>query len=65
MLKREFLHVLPPTAFFLISFNVVAFTTSMVLTEFKIAIAAHTGPTPGLLFSAFFRHHPAKMLMGE
>ena len=44
-LKREFLHVLPPTVFFLVTFNIVAFTTAMALAEFKIEVSTHAVAT--------------------
>ena len=43
--KHEFLQVLPPTIFFLITFNIVALTTAMVLEEFKIPTSAHAVAT--------------------
>lgn len=39
--KHEFLQVLPPTIYFLVTFNIVALTTAMVLKEFEIATTAH------------------------
>lgn len=43
--KHEFLQVLPPTIYFLIMFNIVALTTTMVLAEFKIQTSAHAVAT--------------------
>lgn len=43
--KYEFYQVLPPTLYFLFMFNVVALTTSMVLTEFEIHVSAHAVAT--------------------
>ncbi len=43
--KHEFLQVLPPTIYFLVMFNIVALTTTMVLAEFRIQISAHAVAT--------------------
>lgn len=43
--KHEFLQVLPPTIYFLITFNIVALTTAMVLQEFEIQTSAHAVAT--------------------
>jgi len=45
ILEQEFLSVLPPAIFFLISFNIVVLTTSLVLEQFKISIADHASAT--------------------
>ncbi len=43
--KHELLQVLPPTIFFLCTFNIVALTTSMVLEQFEIHVSAHAVAT--------------------
>ena len=43
--KHEFLQVLPPTIFFLISFNIVVFTTTIVLEEFSVQVSGHAAAT--------------------
>ena len=43
--KHEFLQVLPPTIFFLCTFNIVALTTSMVLEQFEIHVSTHAVAT--------------------
>ncbi len=40
-IKHEFLQVLPPTIFFLLAFNTVAFTTELILEENKIQGSSH------------------------
>ncbi len=44
-LKHEFLSVLPPTIYFLLSFNVVVLTTSLVLEQYQIHWAGHMAAT--------------------
>ena len=39
--KHEFFQVLPPTIFFLISFNIVVFTTTLVLEQYAIQFSGH------------------------
>ena len=39
--KHEFFQVLPPTIFFLISFNIVVFTTTLILEEYSIHFSGH------------------------
>ena len=43
--KHEFLSVLPPTIYFLCTFNVVVLTTSMVLRDFEITFSAYAFAT--------------------
>ncbi len=43
--KHELLQVLPPTIYFLCTFNIVALTTSMVLEQFEIHVSAHAVAT--------------------
>ena len=43
--KHEFLQVLPPTIFFLFAFNIVAFTTELMLEGNEIQISAHAVAT--------------------
>ena len=43
--KHEFLQVLPPTIFFLCAFNIVAFTTNMILKQNEIQGSAHAVAT--------------------
>lgn len=43
--KHEFLQVLPPTIFFLFAFNIVAFTTNMILEQNGIQGSAHAVAT--------------------
>lgn len=45
VLKLEFLSILPPTIYFLMTFNIVSLTTSLVLGEFKIHVASHASAT--------------------
>ena len=43
--KHEFLQVLPPTIFFLCAFNIVAFTTNLILEQNEIQGSAHAVAT--------------------
>jgi hypothetical protein len=43
--RREFYQVLPPTIFFLCAFNIVAFTTGLILEENQIQVPAHAVAT--------------------
>lgn len=43
--KREFISILPPTIYFLISFNIVVLTTSLVLHQYSIDVAGHASST--------------------
>ncbi len=45
LVKHEFLQVLPPTVYFLCTFNIVALTTSMVLEQFEIHVSTHAVAT--------------------
>jgi hypothetical protein len=45
LIKHEFLAVLPPTIYFLCTFNIVALTSSMVLEQYEIHISAHAVAT--------------------
>jgi hypothetical protein len=45
IMKREFLQVLPPTIFFFCAFNIVAFTTGLILEENQIQVPAHAVAT--------------------
>lgn len=44
-MRHEFLQVLPPTIFFLISFNIVVFTTRLVLEHYDIRLSGHVAAT--------------------
>lgn len=44
-LKHEFWSVLPPTIYFLVTFNIVVLTTSMVLDQHKVPVAFHASAT--------------------
>ncbi len=43
--KREVAEVLPPTIYFLCTFNIIALTTSMILQEFGIVLPLHLKAT--------------------
>ena len=43
--KHEFLAVLPPTLYFLLSFNIVVLTTSLVLHQNEVHVAFHASAT--------------------
>jgi hypothetical protein len=45
VLKHETASLLPPTLYFLITFNVVVLTTDLVLDEFKVHVAFHASAT--------------------
>ncbi len=44
-IKQEFFQVLPPTIYFLVTFNIVVLTTAMVLKEFEVHISGHAAAT--------------------
>ena len=44
-IKHEFFQVLPPTIYFLATFNIVVLTTAMVLKEFEVHISGHAAAT--------------------
>ncbi|MEE8514636.1 MAG: hypothetical protein V3S73_07970 [Gammaproteobacteria bacterium] len=44
-IKQEFFQVLPPTIYFLATFNIVVLTTAMVLQEFEVQISGHAAAT--------------------
>jgi hypothetical protein len=44
-IKQEFFQVLPPTIYFLITFNIVVLTTAMALKEFEVHISGHAAAT--------------------
>ncbi len=44
-IKHEFIQVLPPTIYFLVTFNIVVLTTAMVLKEFEVHISGHAAAT--------------------
>ncbi len=44
-IKHEFFQVLPPTIYFLVTFNIVVLTTEMVLKEFDVHISRHAAAT--------------------
>ena len=43
--KHEFLAVLPPTLYFLLSFNIVVLITSLVLQQYEVHVASHVPAT--------------------
>lgn len=43
--KHEFLAVLPPTVYFLVSFNIVVLTTSLVLRQYEVDVGFHASAT--------------------
>jgi hypothetical protein len=45
VVRHEFLQVLPPTIYFLFTFNIVIFTTAMALEHFEIHVSGHVVAT--------------------
>jgi hypothetical protein len=44
-IKQEFFQIVPPTIYFLVTFNIVVLTTAMVLKEFEVHISGHAAAT--------------------
>ena len=47
--RREFLHVLPPTLFFFVAFNVISINKALMLREHGIDFAGFAGATVGAM----------------
>ena len=61
-MKHEFFEVLPPTIFFLISFNIVLIDRALMLRQFGLHLASVAGAS--VLRDIFFRHPRVPLTRG-